>query len=130
MDIEQIITQIYRDYEERNFEKVMDALPDDFCFHWPANPAVSKYSGRYSSKDQLLIQLEKLAKDFVFNSYTADNILIDGNRAAAEVKLNLSSNKTQETFEATLAHFWRFENGVPTELVEYMDSALITHHSS
>ncbi|MEM7359071.1 MAG: nuclear transport factor 2 family protein [Pseudomonadota bacterium] len=130
MTIQETIDQIYQDYEKREFEKVMSALPDNFRFHWPASPSVSKYSGHYSSKQQLLEQLELLAEDFTFNSYSATNILIDGNKAAAEVALNLTSNETGETFDATLAHFWRFENGIPVKLVEYMDSALINRHAA
>jgi ketosteroid isomerase-like protein len=53
------------------------------------------------------------------------NILVDGDRAAAELEVEWTSKTTRQRFRARLAHFWSFEDGVPVSLVEYMDTALI-----
>jgi hypothetical protein len=39
MDIRQTITQLYRDYENRDLEKILAALPDEFVFEWPHDPS-------------------------------------------------------------------------------------------
>lgn len=83
----------------------MNLLPEDFSFHWPVDEKVAKYAGNYSTKTDLLVQLSDLADNFEFNKYKAVNILVDGNRAAAQVELNLTSKKTGDSFDATLAHF-------------------------
>jgi len=130
MSIREKIEQIYADYENRDLDKVLAAIPDNFQFEWPFDDKLARYSGKCQCKADLLTQLEDLADNFVFNRYSASNILVDGNRAAAQVDLNLTSKNTGETFNATIAHFWLFEDNSPIRLVEYMDTALMKHHSS
>jgi len=57
-------------------------------------------------------------------------ILVDGDRAAAQLQLDLTSAKTRQRFSARIAHFWSFEDGIPVYLVEYMDTALIANQSA
>jgi hypothetical protein len=42
MDLEQTITQSYRDYESRNRDTILDALPDDCCFGWASDPRTAR----------------------------------------------------------------------------------------
>ncbi len=129
MRIEQTVAQLYRDYESRNLAGVLAALPDDFCFEWPFASRTARYSGICQTKAQLLQQLTDLAANFQFNAYRATSILVDRDRAAAQVQLDLTSVMTGERFSATIAHFWTFRDGVPVHLVEYMDTALMTAQS-
>jgi len=128
MDIRETITQLYRDYESRNLNAVLNGLPDHFRFEWPFDPNTARYTGSHS-KAELLKQLNAVAVSFQFNRYHATNILVDGDRAAAQVELDLTSLKTGRTFSATIAHFWWFEDGIPVRLVEYGDTALIANES-
>ncbi|MEM9603484.1 MAG: nuclear transport factor 2 family protein [Pseudomonadota bacterium] len=127
MDVKTRIEAIYADYANRNIAGVLDAIPDDFCFEWPVDPAHAAYAGVCGTKAELLAQLQSLAERFTFNRYAATNIVVDGDRVAAQVALNLTSHQTGDTFDATIAHFWTFESGTPVKLVEYMDSALMKH---
>ena len=129
MDLQQTVAQLYRDYESRNLSKVIDALPDNFCFEWPFDPATARYSGTCHSKTELLDQLKDIAENFQFNAYRATNILVDGDRAAAQLQLDLTSVKTGHRFSTSIAHFWSFKNGIPVHLVEYTDTALIANES-
>ena len=129
MDIRQTITQLYRDYESRNLTNILASLPDDFCFEWPFDPSTARYSGICHSKSELLEQLNDIAKNFEFNAYRATNILVDGDRAAAQLELDLTSVKTGRRFSTRIAHFWSFKNGIPVRLVEYTDTALIANES-
>ena len=61
---------------------------------------------------------------------SSTTILVDGDHAAAELELELTSVKTRQLFPAKIAHFWSFEDGIPVHLVEYMDTALIASHST
>ena len=126
MDIRQTITQLYRDYENRDLEKILAALPDDFVFEWPHDPSAARYAGLCRNKDELA----DIAANFQFNAYQATNILVDGNRAAAQLQLDLTSVATGRRFSATIAHFWSFEDGIPVQLVEYMDTALMARQST
>ena len=130
MSISETIEQLYRDYENRNLEGIFAAIPDDFCFEWPFDPKLTRYNGMCNCKEDLLTKLEDMANNFKFNSYAATNIIVEGDKAAAQVELNLTSKKTGETFDATIAHFWTFEDEKPISLVEYMDTALMKHQSN
>jgi ketosteroid isomerase-like protein len=129
MDIRQTITQLYREYEDRNVTKIMDTLPDDFCFEWPSDPATARFSGVCHGKAELAEQLGDIAANFEFNAYRPLKILVDGDSAAAQLQLDLTSVTTGHRFSARIAHFWTFRDGVPIHLVEYMDTALIASES-
>ena len=130
MDIRQTITQLYRDYENRDLEKILAALPDEFVFEWPHDPSTARYAGLCRYKDELVQHLTDIAANFQFNAYHATNILVDGNRAAAQLQLDLTSVATGRRFSATIAHFWSFKDGIPVHLVEYMDTALMARQST
>jgi ketosteroid isomerase-like protein len=130
MDIRETITQLYRDYESRNVEAVLNALPDDFRFEWPFDRNRARYAGTCNNKAELLQKLSDLEANFEFTKYQVKGkILVDGDRAAARLELGLTSKKTGHSFEATIAHFWLFKAGIPVCLVEYMDTALMTSES-
>ena len=129
MDIRQTITQLYRDYESRNMDNILASLPDDFCFEWPFDPRTARYSGTCHTKAELLGQLNDIAKNFQFDAYRATDILVDGDRAAAQLQLDLTSVKTGRRFSTRIAHFWSFKDGIPVHLVEYTDTALIAQES-
>ena len=129
MDIRQTITELYREYENRNLAKIMDALPDDFCFEWASDPGTARYSGVSHGKAELAEQLKDIAANFEFNAYRPLNILVDGDSAAAQLQLDLTSVSTGRRFSARIAHFWSFKDGAPIHLVEYMDTALIASES-
>ena len=129
MDIRETITQLYRDYESRNLNAVLNGLPDHFRFEWPFDPNTARYTGSHS-KAELLKQLNAVAVSFQFNRYHATNILVDGDRAAAQLQLDLTSSRTGRRFPATIAHFWSFKDGIPVHLVEYMDTAVMADQST
>jgi len=129
MDVRQTVTQLYRYYESRDMEKVINGLPDNFCFEWASDPRTARYAGICRNKAELITRLQDIAANFEFHSYRPTTILVDGDRAAAQLDLDLTSMKTRERFPARIAHFWLFEDGVPVHLVEYMDTALIAHQS-
>src|SRR4030095_4268882 len=129
MDVRQTITQLYRDYENRDLEKILAALPDDFVFEWPFDPSTARYPGICRSKDELVQHLTDVAANFQFNAYHATNILVDGDRAAAQLQVDVTSTRTGRRFPASIAHFWLFKDGIPVHLVEYMDTGVLAEQS-
>ena len=129
MNTTQTITELYRDYESGNLAKALNGLPDDFCFEWPFDPSTARFSGICRNKMEFLQQLTEMAASFQFNRYHATNILVDGDRAAAQVEVDLTSKKTGRRLSTTIAHFWWFEDGVPVRLVEYVDTAMTASES-
>ena len=129
MNTTQTITSLYRDYESGDLAKVLNGLPDDFRFEWPFDPDTARFSGICRNKTELVAQLNEMAASFQFNRYHAVNILVDGDRAAVQVEVDLTSKKTGRRFSTTIAHFWWFEDGIPVRLVEYVDTALTASES-
>ena len=129
MDIEQKVAHLYREYAAGHLNTVMNELPDNFCFEWPFEPATARYSGTCYSKVELGSKLADLIENFHFEEYAPIQIIAAGDSAAAQLKLVLTSRMTGRTFDARIAHFWRFENGVPVHLIEYMDTALMASES-
>ena len=129
MDTRQTITQLYRDYESGNLANIMASLPDDFRFEWPFEQTTARYSGIRHGKRELLAQLEDMRKDFTFSAYRATSILVDGDRAAAQLEADVTSVATGRRFTTRIAHFWSFKDGIPVHLVEYTDTALIAHEA-
>jgi ketosteroid isomerase-like protein len=126
MDVRQTVAQLYRDYESGDVAKIMDGLPDNFRFEWESDrDTPPSYARACNSKRELAERIGEIAQKFEFHSYRPVNILVDGDRAAAELEVEWTSKTTRQRFRARLAHFWSFEDGVPVSLVEYMDTALI-----
>jgi ketosteroid isomerase-like protein len=123
------LQKLYTDYENRDTQAVLDALPDDFCFSWPTDANSCAYTGDCRGKQEFLAALQDLAESFEFNSYKLVDLIVEGNRAAAQLEANMTSNKTGTAFNSKISHFWTFEQGEPRKLVEYLDSALIMEHS-
>jgi ketosteroid isomerase-like protein len=130
MSIKQTVEQIYRDYENRDLEKVLDAMSDDFCFEWPVDPKNTRFSGACRGKGEFVGRLKDLAKNFEFNVYRPITVIVEGENAAVQMQVDLTSVHTGERFEMKAAHFWTFEDGKPVHLVEYFDSALIAKQSA
>jgi len=130
MDIRQTITQLYRDYERKDFDSILAALPDDFTFEFSFEPSTHKFAGICRGKGELIAHLHDVRNSFQFTAYHATNILVDGDRAAAEVAVEVTPAANDRSFSTTIAHFWTFQDGIPVRLVEYMDTALVARKSA
>ena len=126
MDVRQTVTQLYREYESGDVARILAGLPDNFRFEWESDrDTPPSYTRACNSKHELAERMREIAEKFEFHSYRPMHILVDGDRAAAELQVELTSRSTGQRFRARVAHFWSFEDGIPVSLVEYMDTALI-----
>jgi ketosteroid isomerase-like protein len=131
MDVRQTVTQLYRDYESGNVANIMAGLPDNFRFEWESDrDTPPDYARPCHTKYELADRIKELAEKFEYHSYRPMSILVDGDRAAAELQVEVTSRTTGQRFRARIAHFWSFEDGIPVSLVEYMDTALIASQTS
>ena len=129
MDIRQTVTRLYRAYESGDAAKILDGLPNDFLFEWASDLGTPPYAGVCRSKHELITRLAHIGEKFEFHSYRATNILVDGDRAAAQLEVDVTSRATRQRFPTKIAHFWTFKDGIPVHLVEYMDTALVAQHT-
>lgn len=130
MEIPQTITQLYRDYENGDVEKILAALPNDFVLEFPSGQSTARDAGMCRNKDELLEYLGNAATHFQFNTYHATNILVDGSRVASQTQVHLKYKASGRSFSTTIAQCWSFKDGIPVHLVEYMDTAFIAGQSA
>jgi ketosteroid isomerase-like protein len=130
MDVRQTITQLYRDYESGDLANILNGLPDTFRFEWASDLGTAPYTGICHTKHELVTRLAEIGEKFEFHSYRATTILVDGDRAAAQLEVDVTSKTTRQRFPTKIAHFWSFKDGVPVHLVEYMDTAFVAKQSS
>ena len=128
MDIRQTVTQLYRAYESGDAATIMAGLPDDFRFEWASDLGTPPYAGVCSTKRELITRLAHIGEKFEFHSYRATTILVDGDHAAAQLEVVVTSRTTSQRFPTKIAHFWSFKDGIPVHLIEYMDTALVAQH--
>lgn len=128
MNVRTVLEQLYQDYENRNIEAALAALPDDFCFEWPLDPRGLRFAGVCNGKAEFLQKLMELDQCFEFRRYQMTSLVVDGDRAAAELEVELVSRHSGETLPMRAAHMWTFRHGTPARLVEYLDSALLAQH--
>jgi ketosteroid isomerase-like protein len=64
---------------------------------------------------------------FPAKSFEIASLTIEGNRACVLCKATFTFGPTGETVHSELGHFWTFENGFATEVVEFLDTALVAH---
>src|SRR5689334_20025202 len=103
MEVRQRVTDLYRDYESGNVAKIMDALPDDFRFEWESDrDTPPSYARVCNTKYELAERIGEIAAQFEFHSYRPTNILVDGDRAAAELQTEWTSKTTGQRFQARL----------------------------
>ena len=130
MSLKSVVEQIYQDYEDRNLQNVVDALPDEFCFEWPVNSGNHRYMGVCEGKQAFVDKMDEVAKDFEFHAYRPSKIVVDGETVAAQIQVALTSVHSGQKIDMQAAHFWTFKQGKPVKLTEYFDSALIEKHSA
>jgi ketosteroid isomerase-like protein len=71
--------------------------------------------------------MEKLCDVFRASAWDARSMIIEGNRAAVICRASLQYTPTGESLSLDLVHFWTFQDGKVTELMEYFDTALVAH---
>ena len=64
-------------------------------------------------------------EQFDFVVFDTSDLLIERNRAAAEVPIHYRHRESGAPFESTKANFWTLEDGWPVKLTEYHDIARV-----
>ena len=128
MEIPQTITQLYRDYENGDTEKILAALPNDFVLEFSSGQSTARDGGMCRNKDELLEHLGMLPRTFNSTRITQRTSWSMG--VASQTQVHLTYKASGRSFSTMIAHCWSFKDGIPVHLVEYMDTALIAGQSA
>jgi len=115
----------YTAYANRDLDAMLDRFDEDLkvVVH-PDNPS-TKLCGIFDGRAAFADHLAELARDWDFHAYEPLEILVDGDRVATRVRLELSDRRTGQRFVTEIADFMTVRNGRIVALQEFRDTAVI-----
>lgn len=116
-----ILSEIYDAWRARDLERAARLLADDFSLIIKVPVTVHPLGGPCRGKQAALERLRAILEQFEFLAYEPGELIVTGERAAAEVRLHYRQKETGEELETTLGHFWTVRGGKAVSLVEYHD---------
>lgn len=125
MDNRKLIEDMYAAYDRGDQNTVLDALDDALVFTWPTESSLTKLSGSVQGKSSFLERIKELHDEFEYLSFKPIDILVDGDRAAVRVQMQLKRRDNGRPLDTHAAHFLTLRNGKVAELIEYFDTALV-----
>ena len=120
-----LIGRIYELYAAGDIDGTLAHCSDDFDYDWPFEPSLAWASGRCSGKDAFRARLAQLRDRYDYHLFRLVSLFGEGDRAAAQVEVELTHRGTGRRFRMVIGHFWKVREGKATELIEYFDGALV-----
>ena len=120
----EIVRNIFAELSKGNGQAFLDALADDISF---TIIGTSKYSGTFNGKQELTTRLlgPLTAQLEGGLTITPDNFIAEGDYVAMQSH-GKAMAKSGKSYNNTYCQVLRFANGKVKELVEYLDTELVT----
>jgi ketosteroid isomerase-like protein len=118
-----VVEAYYKAYAARDAEAVAEYLDDqvDWTISGPAD--VLPFCGKHRGKAAVLELIQRRVPDVMsIFSFTADAMLIDGERVATLNRLAATRTQDDRVVCYRLAHFTRFRHGKVIENISLLDS--------
>jgi ketosteroid isomerase-like protein len=121
-DTRATVRELYDAYEKRNFEKVAALIHDDIDWIMYSPVTVFPFAGPRQGKVAVLEAMVDIAKVFSLDSYKVEQIIVDGDRAAAMSDVSFRQRATGRMLRFRIANFMRFQDGRLIEFREFANS--------
>ena len=120
----QLIQNMFAELSKGNAEAFLGNMADDVRF---TIIGTTKYSGTFNGKQELLSKLlGPLSSQLEGGlTITPDNFIADGDYVAMQAR-GKSQTKTGKSYNNTYCQVFRLANGKVKEVVEYLDTELVT----
>lgn len=118
---ETIITDIYDAWRAQDLDRLASYLPEDFCHIVHIPTAIHPLGGVRQAKRAALERFGLIARQFDFLRFDTSDLMIQRNRAGAEIPIRYRHRETGTQLETMIVNFWTFEDGWPINLAEYHD---------
>lgn len=119
--ISAILNDYYDAWRAQDLDWLATYLPDDFCHTMHLPQDIYRDAGVRQGKRQVIERWHRYVPQCEFLRYDFCALLINKDRAAAEISFVYRHRETGVTLETTKANLWTFEAGWPTRLTEYYD---------
>jgi ketosteroid isomerase-like protein len=120
----QLVRNMFAELSKGNGQAFLDTMADNVRFTIIGN---TKFSGTFNGKQELVTKLlTPLAAQLEAGlTITPDNFIAEGDYVAMQARGN-SRTKSGGTYNNTYCQVFRIANGKVQEVIEYLDTELVT----
>ena len=124
MSTEQTVRELVEAYDAGNNDRVTERLHDDlrYCIH--GNKELACFHADTSCKAEFFDVVAKIQADWRIDSYKLTNLVVEGERAAAQIAVTATSQHTGKSMDTDVALFLTLKDGLVKELHEYHDTMM------
>jgi ketosteroid isomerase-like protein len=120
-----ILQDIYDAWRAQDLDWLASYLPNDFGHIINVPACIGPTAGSCRGKKAVIERWGAVMNDFEFLVFDTSGLMVERNRAAAEIPFRYRHRASGKLFEMTKATFWTLEDGWPVRLTEYYDLAYI-----
>lgn len=124
MGAREVIEKAYAHYGAGRLGEAFSACADDFRFSWVADPNLVRHTAAGVDRIAFLQRVDSLHALYIYHSFEHSDLIVDGERVAAQVVIDMTHRESGRRFLMPCAHFWTVRGEEIVELVEYFDTAL------
>ena len=123
MTTEEVVRKAIEAYHNGDADAVSGFIHADirYCIH--ADTETGPYHADCLGLEAFWQAVGKIQADWVIDSYQLADLIVNGDRAATQIDLAITSRHTGTPRKSELALFWTIKNGQVVELHEYHDTA-------
>jgi len=121
-NIRPIVEAFYRASATRDIERVVALLADDVDWLVQGPVDVFSFLGQRHGKDAVLEGYREIARKLDVTGYEVERLLVDGNSAAALIRLTAIVVMTGKVMSIRTSQFSRFHDGKLVEMRAVLDS--------
>ena len=120
--IRPIVEAYYRAVAERDIERLMTFIADDVDWLVQGPVDVFAFFGQRHGKAAVLEAYREIDRKLKVTGYQIENLLVDGDRAAALIRLTSILRATGKVMSVRTSQFSRFRRGKIVEMHAVLDS--------
>jgi len=116
------VEAFYKACAERDIERVMSSIADDVDWLVQGPVDIFAFLGQRRGKAAVLEGFREIAERFEVTGYKVEVLLVDGDRAAALIRMTSIVRATGKTTSIRTSQFSRFRDGKVIEMRSIIDT--------
>jgi ketosteroid isomerase-like protein len=121
-NIRPVVEAFYRASAKRDIERIVPILADDVDWLVQGPIDVFPFLGQRHGKDAVLEGYREIARKLEVTGYEVEKLLVDGDRAAALIRITSIVVMTGKVMSIRTSQFSRFDGGKLVEMRAVLDS--------
>jgi ketosteroid isomerase-like protein len=120
-----ILGDIHDAWRAQDMDWLASYLPNDFSHIINVPAGIGPTAGSCHGKKAVIDRWRAVMTDFEFLTFDTSGLMVERNRAAAEIPFRYRHRASGKLFEMTKGAFGMLEDGWPVRLTEYYDVGYI-----